>query len=403
MNVLLINASRMAGSTGRNCSEIQEYINSKTDSKCFLAYSVGDEKDNTYQIGTTIEKRIHGLLSRLLGKQAWFSRVGTKRLLHYMDSIKPNIIHLNNVHANYLCFPKVLKYAANNDIAVVLTLHDCWFYTGKCCHYTSANCQKWKKACGKCPKLRKDNISWFLDRTDQLLKEKKRLYASIKKLGVIGVSEWITKEAKESILSCAKTITCIYNWVDTEIFQPRLRNSKLQIQLGLNHHKVVIGVASNWGQSKGLMEFNKLAKILGEEYKILLIGRLEENILLEKNIIHVKTVSSPSVMSDYYNLGDVFLTLSIEESFGKVSAEALSCGLPIVCIDSTANKELVGPGCGKVVDSFDLNLIACEIKKICVNGKEKYVENCRQYAVQKFDKNKQIEKHLSLYHSLLEE
>ena len=100
MKILQINAVGQTASTGRNCKELAAYINEHTEHRCYTAFSEGTKTAYTYQIGTPLEKKLHALLSRLTGKQAHFSRRGTKRLLRYVEELQPDVVHLNNLHGN---------------------------------------------------------------------------------------------------------------------------------------------------------------------------------------------------------------------------------------------------------------------------------------------------------------
>ena len=123
---------------------------------------------NGYIIGGTLGKKIHAVLSRLGGKQAYFSSFATKKLIKHIENVKPDIVHLHNLHSNFVNLNMLLKYLGKKDISTVITLHDCWFYTGKCCHYLEDNCEKWKAICGNCPALKKHNNSWFFDRSKKM-------------------------------------------------------------------------------------------------------------------------------------------------------------------------------------------------------------------------------------------
>jgi hypothetical protein len=120
-----------------------------------------------------------------------------------MKKLKPDIVHLQNLHGNYINLKRLLTYLGENDIPTVLTLHDCWFFTGMCCHYTVDKCYKWENECFECPQLHKENKSWFFDRTRKIFNDKKKWFCSIPRLAVIGVSDWITNEAKRSFLFSA--------------------------------------------------------------------------------------------------------------------------------------------------------------------------------------------------------
>src|SRR5690606_16107830 len=114
----------------------------------------------------------------------------------------------------------LLKYIAQKDIPTVITLHDCWFFTGKCFHYTAVGCYKWKEECNHCPRVHKDNPSWFFDRSKKMYQDKKEWFGRMKHLAIVGVSDWITGRATQSLLKNARIITRIYNWVDFDVFKP---------------------------------------------------------------------------------------------------------------------------------------------------------------------------------------
>lgn len=165
MKVLQINAVYEKFSTGRTTKEMHEYfLNNGIESFVASPY-IASLKKNAYMIGNKFDWKMHALFSRLTGLQGYFSRNETKKLINYIDRIKPDIIHLRNLHSNYINLHMLLNYISNNDIATVITLHDSWFYTGKCMYYIEEQCSKWKKKCGKCPSLKKGNPSFFFDCT----------------------------------------------------------------------------------------------------------------------------------------------------------------------------------------------------------------------------------------------
>ena len=218
MKILQINAVIKNKSTGRTVSEVSEAI-VKSGNESFIAY--GQEKDNndsSYFIGNLIDHKTHALFSRVFGLPGYFSRAATQGLIKYIEKISPDIVHLHNLHSNYVNINMLLKYLAKKDIATVITLHDCFMFTGKCTHYTAIGCDKWQIECGDCPRKKMDNPSLFFDYTRKMLKDKSDCYKNFNKLGVIGVSNWITNEAKKSILQNATKIKRIYNWIDFDIF-----------------------------------------------------------------------------------------------------------------------------------------------------------------------------------------
>lgn len=399
MKILQINAVWEIGSTGRNCKDIADYINTKTGHQCFTATAKGKPEDKGYLISGKSDMKLHGLLSRLSGKQAHFSFNSTQKLLKYIDKIKPDIVHLNNLHGNYINFPLLMKYLAKNNIATVITLHDCWFFTGKCCHYTSVKCNKWMKGCYECPKLKQDNVSWFFDRTAYLWEEKKRLFENISRLGVIGVSDWITGEAQKSFLRCADEIIRIYNWIDLDLFR-QTDTSMFKEKYDLQNKYIILGVSSMWDEKKGLDKFIKLASMISDDKVIVLVGKMLQKETLPSNIISAGSTESIHELAEYYSMADAFVTLSLEETFGKVSAEALACGTPVICFDSTANRELIGNGCGRAVKPNDLEGILNAIDELEKCDRDLMKQQCRDYAVKMFSKDTNISEYVSLYERL---
>jgi len=395
MKVLQINAISRIRSTGRLCAEIADYLNSIGE-EGYLAYSDGKPYEKGYKIGTPLEMKLHSLFSRLFGLQGYFSKRGTKKLLKYMDEIKPDVVHLENLHANYINLGLLFDYLIKNNIPTVLTLWDCWFFTGKCAHYTVQDCYKWKTECGSCPRVKKDNKSWFFDRTTKMYRDKKTWLNSIQNLAVVGVSDWITAEAKKSFLSSAKLITRIYNWIDLEVFKP-VNADALRQKLGLGKYFVILGVASGWTTAKGLDGFLALAKILPEDMRIVMVGRINPDIPLQNNIVHIEETHDVKEMVEFYSMADAFVHLSVEETFGLVTAEALACGTPAVVINSTANPELVGEGCGYVSGSGNADEILRNIIKIRETGKNGFSENCRSYAKRNFSKGDRVKDYYQVY------
>ncbi len=399
MKILQINAALDFGSTGRNAIELSDYL-MKKGHESIIAYSKCiKEYENSYRINSEFDVKLHGLLSRLTGLQGYFSIRATKRLISYMEKESFDVVILGNLHSNCINLPMLFKYLLKNSINTVIVLHDCFMFTGRCSHYTKEKCFKWKSGCYECPRLKKDNISWFFDRSNKTYNLRKNFYEKAQNLAVIGVSEWITNEARQSAMKNAKIIKTVYNWVDLDIFKPK--KTDLKIKYNIQDKFVILGVASFWGEGKGLNYFYELSKKITDDCHIVLVGRNSSRIKSER-ITYIDETHDVIELSEIYNMADVFLNFSMEESFGKVTAEALSCGVPAIVPDTTANPELVGEGCGYVYSDFDLSEVISYIEKVKFQTKEKYSSYARKYAEEMFDKNKNLEKYYEILRNLAE-
>lgn len=401
MKILQINPIAGHSSTGRAVSELDKYfIEHRHES--FVACIDGYNVKNIYKIGNTFDRKIHSILTRLTGYEACFSNIATKKFIKYIDIIKPDIIKLNIVHSNYINYFMLLNYISQNDIPLLLVLDDCWHFTGKCVHYTTNICYKWKQKCGECPNLENGIPSFFFDRTKYMLKKKKEYLNRVPRLGVVGVSDWITNEAKQSIIKNAKIIKRIYNWVDLKEFYPKENRENIKKKYNLKNKFIILGVASDWDESKGISSFIKLSHEFNENYKVVLVGKNSNNINLG-NIYHIAATYNINELAEIYSMADVFVTFSKEESFGKVSAEALACGTPVICYNSTACPELIGEKCGKVIQVDDYNGILKAINDIAERPKEFYSPYCVKYANDNFKFEKSAQEYLDTFEELINE
>lgn len=395
MRVIRINAVYGISSTGRTVKQLDEGLE-KYGVKSTTVFSSGPDAEDAYRMGSPADVKAHSLLARAFGDAGRHSSGATRRLLGYLDSEKPDIVHLHNLHGNYIDVPMLLKYLSARRIPVVVTLHDCWWYTGKCCHYTADGCDRWQHGCGNCPRLKKDIPSWVFDRTAEMLAEKRELFASLDRYAVIGVSDWIANEARKSILKDAFMIKRIYNWIDTEIFCPR--TSDIKKKYGITG-KLILGVCSKWSEAKGLSSFIRLADA-AENAEVVLIGGIPDGTDLGR-ALHIPATDSQRELAEWYSAAEVFVTLSGEESFGKVAAEALACGTPVITLNSTACPELVGEGCGEVVQNGEVGEILAAVERVLKAGKKSFAERCREFALANFDMEKNVRATYELYRELL--
>lgn len=402
MKIVQINETCGTGSIGRMILEMaQEY--EKQGHICYVCYSNGTtDYSRSIYIGSRMDHNIHAMYSRITGLQGYASVLATKKLIKQLQQIQPDIVHLHNLHSNYINLRMLLNYLATDNIPVVITLHDCWLYTGKCTHYVPAQCEKWKHECGKCPLLHVDNINktYFFDRTKKALRDKKAWFGKIERLAVVGVSKWVTGEASASIFRDRKPVT-IYNWVDTTVFYPR-NVQKLKQKLGFEKKKIILMVASTITVMKGYRNLVSLAENLADDWQIILIGKNAENLPIPENVYHLDRTNNSSELACYYSLADVCLNTTKCETFGMVTAEALCCGTPVIVNDNTASPELVTNDCGVVVkEEAGVQAIVEAIQVLLSKDPKVLSRNCCDYGKSRFKKEIGIGKYLDLYKSLL--
>lgn len=399
MKIVQINAVYEYSSTGRTTKEMHERLLADGyDSYVFCADKHIPNK-KVYRIGNSFDHKVHALLSRLSGRQGYYSLFATKNLVKRLESIKPDVVILRNLHSNFVHLSTLMKYLKQRDIAVICVLHDCWFFTGHCYYYTNAGCDRWKTGCGSCPIKGDACPSLFFDRSRACYKDKEKWFKGLDRLAVVGVSDWVTEEARESpIFPQNAIISRIYNWIDLRRFYPRDAHA-LRAWLNLTDEFVVLSVSQGWSVRKGLLKILDTAKTV-PDVRFVLVGTFDYYGPIPANVITPGVTSNVEELADYYSMADALLVCSVQETFGKVSAEALACGTPVIANDATANPEIAGDECGISVHDNNINEIVQAIGRIRNITKQTYSQKCVERAQLEFDFEKQIQKYYELFRTL---
>ncbi len=397
LKILQINSVCGQGSTGKVVVQISDYLNQQGVEN-YIAYGFGyTDRTNTFKFGNSIDAHLHSFMSRKMGLQGKMSHLTTLSLIKYIKKIKPSIIHLHNIHGHYLNYQMLFSFFNNYNGQVVWTFHDCWPITGKCVHFTEAKCEKWKSCCFECPQLDRYPDS-ERDRSYKSYLEKKAAFTSISNLHIVTVSNWLKSVVEDSYLSKAD-IRCIYNGIDTNMFLPT--KSSIRDMYNLNGKFIILSVASVWNEGKGLKHFIELASRLRTDEVIVLVGIKSEQLKsLPSNIIGLPKTNGLQELVEWYSTADVYINFSIEETFGLVVAEAMSCGTPVIVMNSTACPEVVDSETGFVVNPFDFEGILENISYLKSRGKLDYSDKCRERIENLFSLQKMQELYWNTYLSI---
>lgn len=403
MKIVQINGVYRLNSTGRTTYELHQWLKSNNhQSYVFVANEPLEKEEGVFVVGSKFDRKYHSLMSRLTGKQGYFSKRYTLKLLEQFDRINPDIVILRVLHSNFVNLPLLLNYLSEKNIVTIVVLHDCWLFTGYCNYYSSVGCLKWQSECNNCPRIHDGggNTTWFFDRSNEIFKDRMKYFHSIKNLVVVGVSNWIAEEAKKApVFSNARKILGIYNWIDLNVFYPKDNDIRKKYNIGVSDF-VVLGVSTSWSSHKGLEVIIELAKRL-PNYCFILVGKLPDTSILPSNILAIGSCNKEEELACFYSMADVFISPSKQETFGKVIAEALACGTPAIVNKATAMPELVTEGCGYVVENNSIDEFCKYIKLVNLNGKKYYSYECLQKANKLFDKEKNIKKYIALFEEMI--
>ena len=400
--VLQINVVANWGSTGRIAEQIGEKAMAR-GWESYVAYGrwKNPSKSHLIKIGFGWEGRIHHHLSKLTDKHGLFSWWATHRFIRKVKQIKPDIVHLHNIHGAYINYKVLFSYLRKANIPVVWTLHDCWPMTGHCTHFVGADCQKWQTQCYDCPLLGAYPRA-KVDNSRNNYKLKREAFTSLgDKLHLVSVSKWLSGVVDRSFFAGSGVQQhIIYNGINSSLFTPQL--DVVKAQLDLPNKKILLALATSWSQSKGLSDFLQLAEMLPEEYQVVLVGLPQEQIeVWPKRITTRPRTDSVEELVRYYSVADVVLNLSRAETFGLTTVEGLACGTPSVVYNTTASPELVTPQTGRVVEQGDLDGVIKAVEELCAEDREVLRKRCREHALAHFDREEKYDMYLDLYEKLL--
>lgn len=398
MPVLLqINVTANWGSTGKIAEQIgREAMAHGWESYIAYGRHCNPSKSELIKIGNRFDTYSHFVGQRIFDNEGLCSRSSTKKLIQKIKEIKPDIVHLHNIHDHYMNYKLLFEYLNGSEIKVIWTMHDFWSVTGHCMHFINKRCDRFETACYNCP-MRNVFPKSIFDRSRRNYELKKRLFLVNNNMTIVAVSDWVASQLKRSFLK-NMPINVIHNGIDITQFKPIKFHADL-----LDGQFVIMSVASQWKHDKGLGHYIALSKMLDPDEVIVLVGvDTSLKAQLPKNIVCLSPIFDTERLAGFYSRADVVTIMSGAETFGLTVVEGYACGTPAVVFNNTAPPYLITKNTGYVVADGDVDAMYHAIKQIKHKGKEHYAKSCRQIATEKYDKHLSTLKYVSLYNSILQ-
>ncbi len=399
MKVAMINGG-VFGSTGKIMFGIADIIE-KNGGETFCASAVTatnrrkEPSHSYYKIGTYYSRKFSVLFSRITGRQNCYAKSATKKLLSRLDRFNPDVVHLHNLHGDYVNLPLLFNYIKTNRIKVIWTLHDCWAFTGHCPHFAMVKCDKWKSGCYKCPQYSIYPKSLF-DNSKKMYALKKRLFTGVENMTIVTPSEWLAGLVRQSFLK-DYPVKVINNGINLSVFKPT--ESDFREKYGISaDKKILLGVAFGWGVRKGLDVFIELYnRLSAEKYQIVLVGTDKKtDKQLPKGIISIHRTQNQTELAEIYSAADLFVNPTREDNYPTVNMESVACGAPVLTFRTGGSPEMVTEKTGSVVDCDDIAALESEVKRICETSPFNKEDYCIESA-KKFDENERFLEYVNLY------
>ena len=387
MTLIQINAVPY-GSTGSIMFSLADIMESRGhEVLCTTGFTwKGCDRPDYVMTSGIVEKSVHTWLARITGKTGGFSTLATWRLLRRLDKLKPDLIHLHNLHGWFLNLPMLFRYIKKHDIPVVWTLHDCWSFTGHCPHFAMACCDRWKTGCGSCDKHYLYPETFF-DCSKTNWRRKKKWFTGVNNLTIVTPSEWMAEQVRQSFLG-EYPVRVINNGIDLNVFKPDPDAKK-------NEKFTLLGVSYDWDNKKGLDVFLELANRLDDRFQIVLVGTNDTvDRLLPGNIRSIHRTQNPAELAKLYSEADLLVNPTREDTSPTVNMEALACGTPVLTFRTGGSPEILDEHCGVVVPCGDVDAMEAAIYRLAENpiGHKPCLDRAKG-----FDKVERFEEYVRLY------
>jgi len=399
MRIFQLNTVCGIKSTGRIAAEIGKLVEADGGQcriGCGANFVPGWAEHMAYKTLSVPKRRLYSLITRYFDADSCFNFFGTWKLTREMEKFQPDVVHLHNIHGGYLHAGVLFRYLKKKNIPVVWTLHDCWPFTGHCAYFDYSGCERWKTACHDCPQQRSYPVCLGLDGSRRNHKRKRRQFTSLKNLTMVVPCQWMRQPLGESYMH-KYPVRTIYNGVDLNSFRPV--ESDLRKRYGLENAKLVLAVAADWDERKGLRYLLQAAEKLGDGSRFVVIGLSRAQVeALPEGIIGIEHTASVEELAQWYTAADCLLNPSMEDNMPMVNLEALACGTPIATFRTGGCPEAVDENTGIVVEKADVDGLCEAIRQLCPKTEERKAA-CLKRA-QLFDSRRTFENYLNLYKEL---
>lgn len=380
----------------------------------YVVWGRGRDAKNEHEIVMKdgIETKLHGVYTRLTDRTGFASWRATKKLLDKLDEIEPDIIHLHNLHGYYLNIEMLFRYIKKKKIKVVWTLHDCWAFTGHCAFFNMIGCGKWKTGCNHCKQKKTYPASLLCDASEWNWEKKRELFQGLDAV-IVTPSKWLSDIVLQSFLK-EYPIRTIHNGIDLNRYYPRKR-TEIRRKLNLDERPIILGVASEWTERKGLKDIIELSKRI-LDMQFIVVGLSEKQLRnMPQTVRGMKRTESFDELCELYTEATVFFNPTYEDNFPTTNIEALACGTPIITYDTGGSPESISgykeykeKGLGVIIPKQDCRTVNYsvveqsirEMVDTVMEKSETVADNCRAAAMD-YERSKRLSEYIEVYRYLM--
>lgn len=367
MKILQVNNVYNRGSTGKITADLHKTLKQR-GIESVVCYGRGDacNEDDVHKVSTELYSKFNNLLSRFTGIMYGGCFFSTNKLISIIKKEKPDIVHLQCINGYFVNIYRFVNWLKKHNIKTVVTLHAEFMHTANCGY--AFECEKWRTGCGKCPRLKRETKSVFVDGTARSWQKMKKAFDGFKNENLIitSVSPWLEKRAEASPILAGKNHTIVTNGVDTNVFYCR-NSAEIKSQLGIEGKKTIFHVTPSFNNDKdhikGGYYIIKLAEMLSaqKDIKIVVAGPYASGLNVPENVMLLGNVKDQDKLAALYSMADVTVITSKKETFSMICAESLCCGTPVVGFEAGGPETITIPEYGKFVKYADIDALCTSV------------------------------------------
>ena len=410
MKILHVNTSDNNGGAARAAYRLHRALLAENiDSKMLVQKKTSDD-DTVIAPTSKLEKGINLLRPTLdslpvkryknrtqtLFSLAWlpFSQIPKK-----IAQINPDIVHLHWIAGAMMSVQDIAKI----DKPIIWSLHDMWAFTGGE-HYDEDQ-QHYLEKCGDSKVL---NSNKDKDLSRKGWERKRKVYAQIEDMTIVGLSDWIHQAAKSSSLLEDKNHIQLANPINTNTFAPFDKvEARRLLNLPLDKKLILFGAMN--ATSDPRKGFNYLFEALKnpmlESTELVIFGSSQSATPLgfKQPVHYLGQLHDDVSLRVLYSAADVMVVPSLQESFGQTATESMACGTPVVSFNTTGLKNIINNKInGYLAQPFDTEDLAYGIEWVLKAANyQQLCDNARDKVLTHFDSQIVAKRYIALYKEIL--
>lgn len=325
------------------------------------------------------------------------------QLHKFINKSDYDIIHLHWINGETISIEDIGKITK----PLVWTIQDMWPFTGS--EHYSFNTD-WKNGYSNNNKNKPNLINIDIEK----LTWERKIKNWKKKINIVGTSKWITNCVSNSYLMQKFPAITINNTLNIN-FWKSLNKKKCKQYFNLPQNLKLIGFSS-LGHKNDILKgkdlfLSAIKNINCDKKNIAFFSMGDSNEFFEfKNINNIQIFNIPRLDNDkeirrFYNCLDLIVVPSRLEAFGQIASEAIACGIPVVCFNSTGLKDIIiHKKNGYLAKPYLSKELSKGIEYILKLNKKKYKEMCLysiKIAHKKFSYDFISNQYIKLYKKIL--